>query len=426
MFKLLSLPIILSAVTVLGAMAPSSHAAANDSVSFTTTSQALPYGEQITIASKALQVDHRIDVYLPQNYDKHTSIDYPVIYTLDGWTLSQSVSGVVSHMGNTAAMPKAIVVALHTPNVWRYLPKLDTKDSGWNINNTAHENQPYLNFIKQELIPYVDKNYRTNNYRVLIGMSPTAIIALDSFIKAPELFNAHYLFAAVDIFALGYDEKSTLLDSLVTNIKANPQLKRSLYIASAQSDFEENESHAANAKRLQKLVSPLMKNRFKLEYLPNTEHYSMAIPALVSALKLNFPRNELEIFRDLIAKPGNALKNIEAHYRDLSKKYGFTIYPEPDLNRNVNSFRGIGYVLLGAKRHQEAMEIFKRWTELSPNEANAFDSLADAYESLGKNELALQAHLQAVSVAKKLKDPRLAFFKQTLKSFEERRAKHSS
>ena len=146
MFKSLSLPIILTAVTVLGAVASPSQAA-NDSVNISTTSQALPYGNQITIASKALQVDHRIDVYLPQNYDKHTSIDYPVIYTLDGWTLSQSVSGVVSHMGNTAAMPKAIVVALHTPNVWRYLPKLDVKDSGWGLSNTAYQNQQYLEFL---------------------------------------------------------------------------------------------------------------------------------------------------------------------------------------------------------------------------------------------------------------------------------------
>ncbi|MGB1299117.1 MAG: tetratricopeptide repeat protein, partial [Psychrobium sp.] len=93
---------------------------------------------------------------------------------------------------------------------------------------------------------------------------------------------------------------------------------------------------------------------------------------------------------------------------------------------NVNSFRGIGYNLLGQERNQEAIEVFKRWTQLSPNEANAFDSLADAYESVGKNDLALSAHLQAVSVAKRLKDPRFEFFTQMLNDFKARVAKKSS
>jgi len=383
----------------------------------------LSYGKKITLTSSALKRNHVVDVYLPQGYDKVSdNMRYPVIYTLDGWTLSQGVNGVVSHLGNTAAMPKSIVVALHTPNIWRYLPKLDTKDSGWNIGNSSHQIEAYMAFMRDELIPYIEKSYRTNDFRVLIGMSPSAILALHTFIHEPKLFNAHYLFAAIDIFSLGYDADSTLMDSLIEQLKNNPNREGYLYISSAKSDSDEDPQQIITASQLRQRLAPFgnEKFKFKIEHIEGSEHYPMAIPGLLSAIKFSFPSKELEVFRDIIKTPGNALEKIDTYYSKLSNKYGYRIHPAPSLQRNINSLRGIGYILLEDNRTLEAVDIFKRWTEISPDEPNAFDSLADAYESAEKNNLALQAHQQAVRVAKRLSDPRAEFFQSMLVAFQKR------
>lgn len=392
-------------------------------------SDPLTYGKKITLTSQALKREHVIDVYLPKGYEKTgQNVRYPVVYTLDGWTLSQGVNGVVSHLSNTAAMPKSIVVALHTPNIWRYLPKVEVKDSEWNLGNTPNKIDEYMTFMRDELVPYIDKNYRTNDFRVLIGMSPSAIMALHTLINEPDLFNAHYLFAAIDIFSLGYDKETDFIDTLVNHLRNNPNRKGYLYISSALSDGDDNPNQATNAAELKKRLAPFNSKNFKskIEHIAGFKHYPMAIPGLLSAIKFSFPNDELAQFRNITKEKGNALSKIDNYYADLSKKYGYRIYPEPDLQRNVNSFRGIGYNLLGQERNKEAIEVFKRWTQLSPNEANAFDSLADAYESVGKNDLALSAHLQAVNVAKRLKDPRFEFFTQMLNDFKARVAKKSS
>jgi tetratricopeptide (TPR) repeat protein len=57
--------------------------------------------------------------------------------------------------------------------------------------------------------------------------------------------------------------------------------------------------------------------------------------------------------------------------------------PENDLNE-------LGYMLMYEHRKKEAAEIFKLNVSLYPNSANTYDSLAEAYEGLGANELAIK------------------------------------
>jgi CubicO group peptidase (beta-lactamase class C family) len=57
--------------------------------------------------------------------------------------------------------------------------------------------------------------------------------------------------------------------------------------------------------------------------------------------------------------------------------------PENDLNE-------LGYMLMYEDRKKEAAEIFKLNVSLYPNSANTYDSLAEAYEGLGANELAIK------------------------------------
>jgi len=215
------------------------------------------------------------------------------------------------------------------------------------------------------------------------------------------------------------------MDSLVKHLKSNPQRTGYLYISSAKSDAQGNPQQLINASLLRKRLSSFSneKFKFKVEHIENSEHYPMAIPGLLSAIDFSFPSKELEVFRDIIKTPGNALAKIDTYYDELSSKYGYQIHPAANLQRNVNSLRGIGYILLREDRNVEAIDVFSRWTEVTPDEPNAFDSLADAYESIDKNDLAFKAHQRAVAVAKRLNDPQTEFYQKMFTDFKTRIAK---
>ncbi|HEY7683236.1 MAG TPA: amidohydrolase family protein [Gemmatimonadales bacterium] len=57
------------------------------------------------------------------------------------------------------------------------------------------------------------------------------------------------------------------------------------------------------------------------------------------------------------------------------------------VERVINSY---GYRLLGEKKVQEAIDVFKLNTETFPHEYNTWDSLAEAYMTAGENDLAIR------------------------------------
>ena len=61
----------------------------------------------------------------------------------------------------------------------------------------------------------------------------------------------------------------------------------------------------------------------------------------------------------------------------------------------INQF---GYTLLGAKRFDEAIEVFKLNVEFYPKSANVYDSLGDAYRDAGRKEDAVKAYEKTLSI----------------------------
>lgn len=57
-----------------------------------------------------------------------------------------------------------------------------------------------------------------------------------------------------------------------------------------------------------------------------------------------------------------------------------------------------GYRLLGARRVEQAIQLFKLNTELYPDSANVYDSLGEAYETAGNKEEAIKAYEQALKI----------------------------
>ncbi len=49
----------------------------------------------------------------------------------------------------------------------------------------------FSKFLKEDLIPEIKQNYRTNDYKILFGQSNTGLFVLYSLMSQPDLFNGY-------------------------------------------------------------------------------------------------------------------------------------------------------------------------------------------------------------------------------------------
>jgi tetratricopeptide (TPR) repeat protein len=59
---------------------------------------------------------------------------------------------------------------------------------------------------------------------------------------------------------------------------------------------------------------------------------------------------------------------------------------------------GFGYILLGAKKVDDAIAIFKMNVEAYPDSANVYDSLAEAYMEKGEKDLAIKCYQKSLKL----------------------------
>nr|WP_299071199.1 alpha/beta hydrolase-fold protein [uncultured Allomuricauda sp.] len=140
-----------------------------------------------TLFSEELNESRIIQVDLPDCYATSKK-EYPVLFVLDGEYIFDYAKGVTSFLSNDFGfLPETIVIGI--PNT----------DRNRDLFVDLSPNGSYLKFIaflEQELIPFVDQNYRTNHFRTLLGWSSGSGIANYIGVKKPQLFNAYILAGA--------------------------------------------------------------------------------------------------------------------------------------------------------------------------------------------------------------------------------------
>ena len=153
-----------------------------------------------------------VDIWLPPEYDANPTSTFPVLYFQDGQNLfdaSLSYGGVEWGLDEWMAkliaekrIKPAIVVGIwNSPKRFReYMPEepfYTLEDSIRNALSTERGGVPvskqYLRFLVEELIPRVDREFRTQanrESRFLAGSSMGGLISMYTLVKNPDLFSA--------------------------------------------------------------------------------------------------------------------------------------------------------------------------------------------------------------------------------------------
>lgn len=157
----------------------------------------VPHGhvEQILFPSKSTNVSRRAFVYTPPGYEKDTKKKYPVLYLQHGWGEDETAWSNQGHanliMDNLIAegkiKPFIIVMTYGMTNDIR--PGAPGGLRSFNI-------QPFQTVLLDELIPYVDANFRTiadQKHRAMGGLSMGGFETHTITLARPDVFSYYAL-----------------------------------------------------------------------------------------------------------------------------------------------------------------------------------------------------------------------------------------
>lgn len=132
-------------------------------------------------------------VSLPDEYDTHPGDSYPVLYVLDGASQVGHTADSARLLARIGVVPPMIVVGV--PSVSGeirnrdYTPpdmKIDIDDA----KSASGAADRFLSFLETELVPEIDRRYRTARPRMLAGWSRGGLFVVYSQLTAPALFDA--------------------------------------------------------------------------------------------------------------------------------------------------------------------------------------------------------------------------------------------
>lgn len=164
----------------------------------------IPGSEVRSIHSTATGRDYDLYIRLPNDYEKNPKMKYPVLYLLDGqwdFKMVESIYGCLEYdgyvpdmiiVGITYSGEKANYDALRAMD---YTPVQDSSIPG------SGDAPKFHSFFKDQLIPFVETNYRANTgLRYLMGSSFGGTFTLYALFTEPSLFVGYVAASPVTVY----------------------------------------------------------------------------------------------------------------------------------------------------------------------------------------------------------------------------------
>lgn len=146
----------------------------------------LQIGVHKIVHSGILNEDRNVHVFLPKGYSDSRD-RYPVLYTLYSNIRDfHFYTGIVNGLSRIRIIPELIVAAVDLGDGMRDLTPTKSPDYGPTSGGAAN----YLKFLKDELIPYIEDNYRTQSERLYWSHSIGGLFGLYAFMSEPDLFES--------------------------------------------------------------------------------------------------------------------------------------------------------------------------------------------------------------------------------------------
>jgi predicted alpha/beta superfamily hydrolase len=349
-------------------------------ISAQTNGNLIVIGKSIEFDSKILNEKRTIQIYLPESYQNNL-YNYPVFYVLDGEDNFTNAASIVKNQSSYYQhISEMIVVAISSAN----------RNKTFSIIDGGADKT--LNFIKDELIPYIDSAYRTEKFRILFGHSLSGPFCFYALSKSSDLFNAFIILSPTMHNKICQPATKALEDCF----NSQKQLSKIIYVGVAEGDNIKHQESFEIVKNLFTTKAPKTIES-KFETLYGEDHFTEALLGIYEGL--NFIYKSWRIPKEVIENANVSL--LKSHIDSLSTKYGYKIkYPE-----SLLTYIGMEFVdpeaehpVSREKMASAAKEIFEMNIENYPQSSNAYFVLGTYYMFNGNKELALKNLEEAIEL----------------------------
>jgi len=152
---------------------------------------AKPEGRRIRIHSLILDETRTLLLDLPPDYAT-SGRSFPVLFILDALNRSTTygpsffrVASRIKEMGKEGLPPMILVGVVNTQRPRDMLPVKTDLEPG------SGQASRFLQFFDRELIPRIEKEFRTSGERLVYGRSDSGLFVLYALLEKPALFTAH-------------------------------------------------------------------------------------------------------------------------------------------------------------------------------------------------------------------------------------------
>jgi len=343
--------------------------------------------------SKVLKENRRIHIYTPDRPKNNGN--YPVLYVLDAEAMMSMVSGQVEYLSESyKIIPSMIIVGIENTDRIRDLTpthsvigpegKPDTSATAFGKDSGGGDKM--LQFMREELMPYINNNYPSAPYNILFGHSLGGLMAVHAMINHPGMFNSSIAASP----SLQWDGQSLLKQ--VGRLEQTEKIKGSLFFSDA------NEGPAFHQNQLT-LDSVLKQKRIEglqhtYNYYPNETHISEPVKAFYDGIRFIYPEWFLNYNSSAFRKTITA-KMLKDHYLKLSQKYRYNVIaPQDEINLVARMLRR------DPKKINDAIELLEMNALNYPTSSTVLELLGDTFQMAGDTKQALIAYDKALHLDK--------------------------
>lgn len=330
------------------------------------------------IYSEKLGEDRQIKILLPRGYSDDDAQKYPLIVVFDGDYLFELVTGNVEYYSYWEDMPEAIVVGVKQADT-RFDDSMYSEQNSLPIEKGAD----FFEFIGMELVPYMDKNYKTENFRVAVGHGETANFINYYLLKDVPLFQA-YIVVSPDLAAA----MTTYLTERLQKIES----KTFYYLATSTNDVKPIQE-ASNELNSAFLTLDNKNLLYNFDNFDGPSHYALPAHAIPKALESIFfvfqPISKDEYTNTILKLDSSPVEYLLEKYATIKDLFGLE---KPIL---INDFRAIEAAIKKKEQWEYFEELGKIARKEYPDTLLGHYYLAQFYEQTGEPKKAMKMYRSA-------------------------------
>lgn len=181
-------------------------------------------GKKYKFYSQVLDEERELWIGLPKTYETNTTEKFPVVYLLDGSSHFTFMTGLLQKF-TAKGIPPSILVGVENTDRRRDMSPPTQNNNEMKSNPESGGADNFIKMFEEDLIPFVNNNFRTKDFKTLIGHSFGGLFITYAIAKKPELFNAYISVSP----SLWWNDQKTV-DIFEESLKDNPEMEGILYM----------------------------------------------------------------------------------------------------------------------------------------------------------------------------------------------------